>query len=249
MLEYFTGAFLRGWLWELISACVGSYFLIKVPVVRKSYRHFVYFLWFTFFVDFLGGYDALAYFTDYEVLGFIKGTVWQHDYWYYNLAKPIFFAFYFYFFIAQLDSPKLRYILKWIAIVSVGSFILDLIISGSFFNAYPSYTYVIGPIILMLYTGAYFRQLLNSQQLLYFYKELSFYVAIGVLIWHLGFTPMFLYNNYLVMKTSPDFLQIYRWMIGIFNFTLYGLFVVGFIIEIRKSRQKKKSRETLVRFD
>lgn len=200
-------------------------------------------------MDLLGGYDALAYFTDYEVLGFIKGTVWQHDYWYYNLAKPIFFSFYFSFFILQLKPGKLRNILTWVAIVTVITFLLDLRLCGDFFTGYPLYTYVVGPIVLMFFIGGYFYQLLNSRNLLYFYKDLSFYVAIGVLIWHLGFTPMFLYNNYMVMNTSPEFVKIYLLMIGIFNFVLYGLFTLGFIIEIRKSRQTKRSGETVVRFD
>lgn len=194
-------------------------------------------------------YNLIAYYSDYTFLGFIKDTPFRRNYWLYNSVKPLAFLVYYVFFISQLRSKKTRKILYWLSGIFVVTSYLYIILSGSYFVRFVIYTPLVGALILFICIALYLLQMIRSESILSFHKNLSFYVAVGALIWHLGFTPMFLYNKIAVMNSTPQFVEVYFTILGFLNFVMYGFYTLGFIIEIRKNRQKKRSGETLVRFD
>lgn len=241
MQEAFLNTVFRGYLWELIAAVAGAYYLLKVsdpPFINKV---FVWFIWFTLFIDVAGFYALAAYYSGYEWFGFVKGTNYAQNYWMYNAFKLLSFVVYLSVFTTQINSSRIRKLL-WgtigvFSIVSISNFIF----SGQYFKAYMAFTVVGGTILLLIYIGIYFYQILKSNRILNFYKELSFYIAIGALLWHLSITPLFIFNKYVIMSSSPDFVQIYLKILTLMNFLMYGIFSFGFIILSKKERQISKS--------
>ena len=240
MSEFFIESFFRGVWGEILVAVLGLLYLRKVPSVPFYKKLFVYYLCGMLLVDLSGYYVAIAYFTDYRWFGFVENTVWDRNYWLFNAVNPISFLVFLWFFIAQLKSKRIR---QWFKIATalflIGCVIFN-IISGDYFTSYIPFTYIAGSILLAICIAFYFIQVLQSDQIIDFYKTLSFYVAFGALLWHLGFTPMFIYNNYNIMESTPVFLEIYKITLSILNFIMYGSFAAGFIIEMRTFKKSGK---------
>ncbi|AVR46973.1 hypothetical protein C7S20_17885 [Christiangramia fulva] len=238
MLEFFINSLFRGVLWEFLAALAAFIYFRRVKNIPLYKKIFIFYLCAMFLIDVLGYYVAVAYYSDYQIFGFTKGTVFERNYWLFNAVKPFAVLVYLQFFIFQIRSSKLRKILTWAAVVFFLSSLLYLIFSGEFFTAYAAFTPLAGSILLSITIACYLIEMLTSETILYFFKSLSFYVAVGALIWHLVFTPMFIYNKLNIMNSSPQFVKIYLMTLGILNFFMYSVFVLGFLVEMR-SREKE----------
>lgn len=236
MLDYYISYFFRGTLWELMAAVAGLFYLKNYPKANVTNRIFVYYLCLTVCIDLFGSYNAIAYYSDYKFFGFIKDTVWRSNYWLYNIYKPFAFLIYFEFIKRQLISVKARKIITGSMIFFFVTAWIYLIISGDFFKAYAAYTSIVGSILLLTFIAFYMYEILMSDRILTFYRQLSFYVAVGALLWNLTITPMFIYNTFKIMGSSPEFLKIYLMVLSILNFVMYSLFTIGFVVEIRKQK-------------
>lgn len=190
-------------------------------------------------MDLTGFYALLAYYSDYKILGFVKGTPFAQNYWLYNSMKTIAFVFYFYFFIYQLQSRRLRKMLTWVTWVFFILAWCNLLIFDNFFKGYSPFTVIGGTLILLICIALYFYQVLKSDRILYFYRELPFYVAVGTLLWHLSITPLFIYNKYGIMTQSEDFVTMYLRILAIMNFIMYSLFAIGFIFTALSQKKKR----------
>ncbi|MFN4762538.1 hypothetical protein ACKGJN_05390 [Gillisia sp. Q332] len=235
MLEYYLETIFIGHFIEFIAALAGTYYLLKTPLTENLTRLFVYFLWLTVFVEVVGLYSAYAYFSDYKNLEFLKDSPFERNYWLYNSFHVLSFMMYFFFFIYQLNPVKLRRILAFIAVFFAITEIANLLFSGIFFNSLSAYASVVGTLILIICIMAYYYEMLRSDKILGFYKNLAFYVSVGVLIRYLVVTPLFIYSKYFT-AASPDFVGIYGLIINVSNVFMYGMFIIGFIISARKSK-------------
>lgn len=244
MLEAFVNTFVRGYLWIFLAAIAGSIYLAKVKKVPRINRIFVWFLWLTLFVDLSGFYSLIGYYTDYRYFGFVKGTKYLQNYWLYNIFKTVAFVFYFYFFILQLNSPRIRKIMIWITWIFFVSAWANYFFFTDIFLGYSSFTAIGGTFILLLCIALYLFQIIRSDKIVDFYREFPFYVAIGALLWHLTITPLFIYNKYGIMHSSADFVQMYLRILTIMNFIMYGLFAIGFIT-VTTSRKKIKGEKII----
>ena len=200
MLEYYFETSFIGHFVEFLAAVSGTYYLFKTPNAQKIIRLFVYFLWLTVFVETIGLYAAYAYFTDYKNLEFIRDSPFERNYWLYNSFHVLSFGMYFFFFILHLNSAKIRRILTLTVFIFQVTVILDLFYSGFFFIAYSAYASVGGTLIMVICIMAYYYEMLISDKILHFYKNLVFYVSIGVLIWNLMVTPLFIYSKYFTLQ-------------------------------------------------
>lgn len=237
-MENYIGLIFRAWFWELLAAMAGTIYLRKVPKVPTLYKYFVYYLWITFIVDVSGAYLLVAYYEWKALLKLIEGTIFYRNYWLFNPMKIFSLSFYCLFFILQLESERSKKILSWLVGLFFISAWINLIVSGKFFIAYAAYTPIVGSILLSICIAFYLLEMLNGDKILNFYKNLTFYVAVGALLWHLTFTPMFIYNNYKIMGSSAEFLKVYLFILGVLNFVMYGLYTVGFIVEIKNSKRQ-----------
>lgn len=243
MLEAFVNTFFRGYLWIFLAAISGIIYLAKVKNVPLINRIFVWFLWFTLFVDLSGFYSLIAYYSDYRYFSFVNGTKFVQNYWLYNIFKTVAFIFYFYFFIFQLKSTRLRKIMLWITWIFFISAWINYYFFMDIFMGYSLYTAIGGTFILLTLIGLYLYQIIRSNEILDFYRELPFYVATGALLWHITITPLFIFNQLGIMYSSEDFVRVYLKILTIMNFIMYGFFAVGFLT-VSFSRRYYKAKKT-----
>lgn len=133
------------------------------------------------------------------------------------------------FFIVQLKSSRMRRILIFLGGFFLLSEIINLIYSGVFFVNISTYGSITGTLILVLCILAYYYEMLKSSSILYFYRDVAFYISIGVLIRYLVVPPLYIYNKYFSLS-SPEFVEIHSIIMSIANLFMYGMFIIGFIV-------------------
>lgn len=217
-----------------MAALAGTYFLYKVPGTGNMTRLFVYFLWFTLFIEVLGLYPAYAYITNYRRLSFIQNTGFERNYWLYNLFNILGIIVFVLFFSRQLENTKLSRLFRVLLSVFAVTALINLAVSDVFFQAYAAFTSIVGTCILLLVIISYYIEMMSSDKILNFYKRLGFYVSIGVLFWHLVVTPLFIYSRYFTME-SPDFVSLHSLILLIANIFMYTCFTIGFVVCSREN--------------
>lgn len=228
MLNYYFGNLFFVHAAELLAAMAGSYYLTKKPNTQIAVKMFVYFLWITFFVEIIGLYATYAYLTNYKDLGFLKDSPFKSNHWLYNIYGVLSYLIYFLFFALHLRRKKFRKIILSLTVFFAVTGTINLILSDSFFNAFSAYSHITGTIIMILCISAYYYELLTSERILYFYKNVAFYISIGALIFHVVSTPLFIYSKYFT-RQSPEFILVYEVVLKSANFFLYGIIMLGFI--------------------
>lgn len=226
------------------AAIAGTYYLRKVKDYKPVTKLLVYYLWLVVFVEIIGTYPVYAYFTNYSTLPFLKGTVFERNYWWYNSYAIIKYGVFFIFFIRQLQSAQLRKFLLYLTVFYIITTVLNLIFSGIFFVAYSAYDAIVGTILLILLIFIYYFEVLNSDRILHFYKNIQFYISVGVLFWHLVVTPLFIYSHYFTMQ-SPSFVALHTAVLMLANIFLYGIIITGFLVCSRRNQQEKLQREKI----
>jgi len=224
---------------EISVAISGSFFLYKNPNTSIINRYLVYFLWFTFFTEMIGKYAAIAYFTNYEYLGFIKDTVFERSFWLYNIYTIISFSFFGYYFITLLHSDKLKKKFLFINILYLIVGVINLIVSDIFFKGNSVYTSIAGTILFLSIIIFFYFDLLQSDIILDIKKHLPIYISIGVLVYFLCLTPLDIFSQY--YKTANKIYVKLRSNIFLFaNIFMYSTFIIGFLVCAKGTQDKKE---------
>ena len=109
----------------------------------------MYFLWFTVFVELVGVYAPLAYFTNYEYFALVKDTVFKDNYWWYNMYILISFSFFIYYFNSFLVSNEIKKWIKYLIVLYMIASTINLMLSDIFFNGYSVFTTIVGTLIVL----------------------------------------------------------------------------------------------------
>lgn len=230
MLEYFIEKNLFvGIIFEFFAALAGIYYLHKTKTRDKGLKLFVYNLWFILLIEIIGMYAAWNYFDDYKTFPGLRNSVLASNYWLFNSAKIIYLTVFFNVFISRITSFRLKKFLYGLTLFFILSCIVNYIFSDIFFKAFSSYTTISGSFILLFCIGSFYYEMLLSDKILYFYKNLPFYISIGAMVWHLSITPLFIYNRYLT-KTNPEFVNFHIDFLRYANIFMYSSFAIGFLI-------------------
>ncbi|WP_156888609.1 hypothetical protein [Christiangramia echinicola] len=217
---------------ELIAAVAGSIFLTKTNRENSDYKIFVRFLWSVLLIDILGGYAALAYFSNYELFGFIKGTPFVRNEWYFNIVEVYFILIYTYLFRSQLSGRRMKYLLKWSMMGYLIIAVLNMYLSDDFFTGDLMLNDMLGAFLIVLSVFFYFFDMMISDKVLTFYKNLFFYVAIGVTISYLVRVPISIYGAYF-NERNDAFLELFYDLVRYTNIFMYSMFAMGFYMDYR----------------
>lgn len=242
MIEFIIDYLLLIYLLEMGAAFAGTLYLKKVKNHKKETRLFVIYLWLVVIVEFVGLYPSVAYFSDYRIFPFIENTLFERNYWWYNCYNIIKYYIFYRFFISQFDNDKTRKILSVISLILIGSFILDYLISGSFWVSYSSYVAIGGSLYLLVLILMYHISLLKSDKILAINKSIEFYISIGLLIWHISGTPLFIYNRYFSLQ-NEEFIEFHSSFLRLLNVFLYGTIIVGFLVCARLKKEENFLQE------
>ncbi len=229
MLEYILHYKLYiGYFFELLAAISGSYYLLKNNYTPRRFKFFACFLWFVFFIDQFGLYALWNYFDNYEALPWLKDSVFVRNEWLYNCLKLITYIVVSSILISSLDNSKFKSRLKLAVVFYLIIGVAEILFSGKVFYAYIIENIFMGTLLLLVCVGAYFRKLILSDNILNFSRDLTFYIAVGYLVWNLCVTPIFIYDSYFNTK-NEDFILLYAAILRYSNIFLYGLFSFAFI--------------------
>jgi len=227
LLDYFIENFLLIYLLEIGAAIAGTIYLVRKKLRPPYTQLFVAYLWLVVFVETIGFYPTYNYFTNFAAMPFVEGTRFERNSWLYNSYSIIKFAIFYIFFIGQLQNKKSIKFFRWITVLFVVSAILNLLFTDVFFERSSAYTFIVGAVILMGLIFVYYFELLKSDKILVFYKSLVFYISVGLLLWHVTTTPLFIYNKYFTLA-SPEFVKLHSNILDASNIFLYGIYIAAF---------------------
>lgn len=115
---------------------------------------------------------------------------------------------------------------QWLIKVSWIIFVLAIAVSAiteSFFYKLWNITWFTGAILVLLNAITYYSELLNQKDVVKYSDLPEFWLATGLLIYHIGFLPMLLFKDFFDANSL-----YYRIPILILNLILYGSFIIAF---------------------
>lgn len=217
-----------GYIFEIIAALSGSYYLLKTPNAPNEIKYFAWFLWYVFLMDFSSLYALWAYFDNYETFPFLKDSLFTRNVWMHNWNHLISLSFFIFLFIKQLEKTVYKKVLKAALFIFAIFGIIKLSSSNQLFFSYDMSILFVGVFLLIIAISSYYFKLLLSDQVLDFKRNLLFYISVGLLVWHLCVPPIHLYSIYFSIENA-DFIKMHSTVLLYCNIFMYGIFSFAFI--------------------
>ena len=237
--EFIASKLYPTYICELLAAIAGVYYLKKNPKRGKDDRLLVFYLVFIFIFDLLAiTYGLYGYVHDLKYLEFIKGTPYESHIWIYNVLTLITTTAYTVYFLMQLKSIRMKKVLLILVWIFIITSTLSYFYGDAFFIGTSPYAYIFGAFLISFSIGVYYLELIRSERILKFYDELALYISIGLLLYKLSITPLFIFQRYL--SGNEDFTDIYGQILRVANIFMYSVFVFGFLRNAYREKRKYK---------
>ncbi|KJD34550.1 hypothetical protein PK35_01830 [Tamlana nanhaiensis] len=206
---------------EALAALTGV--LLYRKYKHTTIKYFIFFLLYSFLVDFVGGYAS--YVENNGIFSFFKGTKFARNSWWFTLMWGIgAVSFYLFYFHKILKRKTLRKLLKILGFAFV-IFSVSLIMfnTDAYFKGELPLIDNFGALLILLSCIFYFTEKLSSNQIFYFYKSINFYISITIFLWWLVVTPISVFDRY---NTTADWDYVFlKWQILMFaNLFMYITF-------------------------
>ncbi|QAA81326.1 hypothetical protein EI546_06100 [Aequorivita sp. H23M31] len=222
---------------EILAALVGTYYLKNASVPIIGSRYLVNFLWLTVFVEILGSYAALAYFSDYRYFSFVEDTPFRNNFWLFNTYSVINFSFYPFYFSLFLKNKFFKNLLKILIVGFIISSVVLMIVKNTFFHQASRFVNIAGTLLLFVSIILFYFELLRSDLLLQVKRFLPFYVSVAVLIFNLCITPMDILSQYFNLTEGNElFVKLHLYVVLFANVFLYAMLIFGFLICSKKKK-------------
>lgn len=191
-------------------------------------KYFCYFLIYSFCIDLVGRYPY--YFNHLNIDYLIRETLIEKNYLFVTLFWFIGSTlFYLYFYYKILQNLLFKTILKYLTVLVIGIFVFELIFNREYlYNGYIPSIPTINCLSIFLAIMLYFIEILQTNQILHFYKSIYFYISCVLIIWWLITTPMIFYEIYF---TTADWNFVFlKWQVYLFaNLFMYLSFTFALI--------------------
>ncbi len=210
---------------ELLAFAAAFFYYRKHP--SKPNFYLLWFLGITCVFEIVNWYTALILMGH---LQFLADTPFESNYWLGNIYALVSYLFYIQYFKWFLTSHRYRHAINIVSAIFLLFGVMEIIISGGFFNRFMPLTNILGTLLVFLSIGFYYLKLLKSDHILLVHRSLPFYISVGALMFHLCTTPLFIYSSYYSNSIDPGFVSMYRWIIFGANYLLYSIYTVGFIV-------------------
>ena len=227
---------------ELMAAIAGLIYLRKSKTVSPEIRIFIYYLCYIFIIETYGLLPIYAWVTNYEVLSFYEDSVFGHNFWWANLNMIIYSICFSQIYIRNLSSRNQRNFL-WTALIGVVGFsIFRFSTTGEFFVKTDSYVSVLQTFIVFLSVCFWYLEILKSDKIIYFYKDLKFFISVGIVLWSLLKTPLDIYSAFSNLA-NEDFWELDQEILRYLNVFLYSMYILGFYADYQ-FRNKPETLKT-----
>lgn len=164
-----------------------------------------------------------------DVLGVFHGI---NTFLIYNIWSIVSFYFYMFFFLSLLKITKRRNIVKFlISSYSLYTF-FELCFVSDFLNKSLDLNTIIGSLLLVIVVLIYFSELLQDDALLNLKETIFFWIGMGVLLFNIGFIPVFVIAEYI------SFGGVFRIITLVLNLLMASCFITGFIVSKKENNSK-----------
>lgn len=222
---------------EVLAASTGTYYLKKGSLKFKSTEYLVLFLWFTVFVEIVGSYAPIAYFSNYRIFSAVLETPFENNFWWYNIYAALSFSFYVLYFVSFLKNRYWKLVFQVSIVAFLISSILIFIFGGTFFKGFSPYLTIAGTLLLFFSVVFFYFELLRSDLLLQLKRFLPFYISVGVLVFNLCVTPIELFVQYFNLEGGNESFVTLRSNVLLYaNIFMYSIFIIGFLVCSKKKK-------------
>jgi hypothetical protein len=113
------------------------------------------------------------------------------------------------------------------AIIFIAAWVTEnfLLRSGDFI--FHSLAYSTGMLVILLLVITFFALLFQSDDILTFRQNIMFWISLGLIIFYVATFPFYGLYNYLAKNIT--LFSTYTWIMIFLNYTMYLLFITGFI--------------------
>ncbi|WP_299888067.1 hypothetical protein [uncultured Lacinutrix sp.] len=216
---------------ELMAAITAALLFPKYK--NTPVKYFIYFLWYVFIIECIGGYtvyvhrlDSLSHIKEYLSTTWMRSNNW----WYtitWTIGSALFYAFYF---TKLIINKSFKIILKYLSFI----FIIFSIISiaaqwDAFFTTNLIGISLCSTILIIISILFYLIEILKSEKILNFYRSVNVYISLSILLWTVIIAPLVFFSMYF---NKEDWSYVCTRTIILFfaNVFLYSCFTVGFIV-------------------
>lgn len=199
----------------LLSGSIGLISMHKLP--DKKAKFLVILIWFSVLIEVIGYY--FTYWT---------GLL---NYYVYNFYMFISFSAFILLIRSLLAKINYRITAVFFLILFVISFFLNIIYFKEDTNRSFTYSFAIGVVLVMILSCLYLVEIFNSDKILNFKQSVFFWYILGILVFHVPFTPFMLAINWFLIKQDES---IFSLVLFILNFLAHSCFIIGFIWSEKK---------------
>ncbi|BAO77638.1 hypothetical protein WPG_3408 [Winogradskyella sp. PG-2] len=223
---------------ELVAALTSSLYWLKTK--DDTIRPFVWYLWFIVFVETLAMYPYLYDITDNSFIASVKNSKFYRNSWLYNLYNPVTIFLIGKFMIKNTNTAFSHKIIKYLVFCYTLFCVGFFLVGDNFFKMGLPYDSVIYTFIIFTMVMLYLRELMQSNDILNFYKSPVFYVSIALLLWYICLTPLFIFNAF-YLKVNKEFIFFRSLFLDISNIILYSWYTFAFLYSLRFKMKLAKS--------
>ncbi len=200
-------------------------------------RLFLYYLLLTVVIETLACYTYIIYSTnDNALYESIKNTVFRKNSWLYNIYLIAGIMLLMSYFSSLFKTSKFKKAAFYLYLAFLIFSVLSYVITETFFRFISIYSFLAGSIFIFISVSLYYYELLNSEQILKFYKSVHFYVVTTLLMWYICIAPLMIFTSFFNLK-NPNFIAFHDMVMTYSNIIMYLTFTVCFITFYSKTKK------------
>lgn len=199
----------------LLSGSIGLFSMHKLP--GKKAKFLVILIWFSVLIEFIGYY--FTYWT---------GLL---NYYVYNFYMLVSFSAFILLLRSLLLKISDRMTAVFFLIIFVFSFFLNIIYFKEDTNRSFTYSFAIGVVLVLILSCLYLVEIFNSDKILNFKRSVFFWYILGILAFHVPFTPFMLAINWFLIKQDDS---VFSLVLFILNLLAHSCYIIGFLWSEKK---------------
>ena len=193
-----------------LSAIIGTIYYKKTK--NTPLKYLVFYLWFVIFV---------------EIVAYFLAVKYRNNVWWYNIATNLEEVFYLSLFYQYISNTTVRKLLIFGGVVFEIFFIVFYVFYSEHWSFSQSFANSFGGLLVIIAVFIFLIEFFQSDKVLYIQEYMTFWVAIGLLIYLVVAMPLNIAYYYIQREGGSGASLLY--IQHIVNLVMYPLFIYGYI--------------------
>ncbi|MCX2681495.1 hypothetical protein OOZ15_16195 [Galbibacter sp. EGI 63066] len=208
--------------------CYGTYKTTPNKII-------IYFLVITLLNEIIGLIPIIVWkFPESSIAGFLEAhlpdILVRNNIWIASIHSILSFYIFLIYFreLSKRENSRLR-MFNWLLVIYTVSVVYDLIHYKTLYIKLGDTHRIVGALCSLIAALLYMKIMLKSDRIIMFYKQLSFWIMVGIIFFNLVTMPIFIFADQLGFS-GP----VYNYVLVFSCYIMYGCFIVGFIVHARQ---------------